>query len=292
MNIFRQYDELKSKEAVTASLITLLAKPVDEGKQHTFPTEIPEMPAAITFSDVEFHYKPQKEVLKKVSFSIPMNETTIILGPSGCGKSSIAKILLGFWPIQKGSIQLMGKPLQSYTDDEIRMFSSYISQGDFITEETVRENLSWGTSTSGTMTDEMMMDALLKVCLVESKEQTDVLDALAKSLSGGEQQRLSLARVILDDAPLLILDEPLTGVDVYTIKDIMPHFKEVLKSKKRTVILISHKLSFVNSAAHLILLSSDGEIVEQGSPKELLNQPNSKFNEIYLAAKNELILDK
>lgn len=288
MNLLSQYDKLKSNEAVTVSLINLLKIPVKE-KFAVKATLISELTEVVSFSNVDFQYKQDKMILKDVSFVIPQNKTTMILGPSGCGKSSIAKILLGFWPIQNGEIQLMGKSIASYNDDEIRLFSSYISQGDFITEETIRENLNWSADTT-IITDQQMMDALVKVRLVKNISEISILDDLAKNLSGGGQQRLSLARVMLDEAPLLILDEPLTGIDVYTIRDIMPHFKSVLKERNRTVILISHKLSFANTADHLIILSSEGKVIEQGIPKDLLATQGSKFQEIYNAAKNELIL--
>lgn len=290
LNLLRQYDELKANEAISQSLIDVLSKgsePEEILKREGSTTD--PVFQAVVLKDVCFQYKPEKLVLDHLSFHVPINKTTMILGPSGSGKSSIAKILLGFWPIQSGRIELMGRDINYYTRQQIRLFSSYISQRDFITEETIRENLNWGGHLSGAISDEMMIDALKKVCLVKDND-IGFLDELAKNLSGGEQQRLSLARVMLDEAPLLILDEPLTGIDVYTIMDIMPYFKAILKENDRTVIMISHKLSFANTADHIVILSDAGKTLEEGAPQELLKDPSSRFKKIYEAAKSELIL--
>jgi ABC-type multidrug transport system fused ATPase/permease subunit len=287
LSILSQYDSLRENEAISNSLLDLLEISNDE-KKASADKSIKEInDAAIAFENVTFSYDNTKEVLKDCSFTIPKNQTTIILGPSGCGKSSIAKIILGFWPISKGEVFLMGQRLTSYSDKEIRLFSSYISQGNYIVEDTIRDNLNWGMN-SAQITDEMMMQALLDVKLVNQAEDSSILDRYSKDLSGGEQQRLSLARIILDNSPLLILDEPLTGVDVYTIKDIIPTFKKILQYQNRTVILISHKLSFVNSADYLILLNKEGEIIEKGTPEDLFLIKTSVFFNLYDVAIKEL----
>ena len=245
---------------------------------------------AVVFENVAFSYNNEKTVLSNCSFTIPKNKTTIILGPSGCGKSSIAKIVLGFWRIKKGSVTLMGQPLTSYSDQEIRLFTSYIPQGDYIVDDTICDNLNWGMTQSA-ITNEDMLEALFNVKILNDKSDVSFLGKYAKELSGGEQQRLSLARILIDESELLILDEPLTGVDVYTIKDIMPTFKKVLKHRDRTVILISHKLSFVNCAGNVILFDKTGNIIETGSPKDLFDNKTSTFYKLYESAMKELTIE-
>ncbi len=290
LGLLSQYDSLKENEAVSNSLLDLLA--VSNQVLTTPKLKAPvEEESAVIFNHVSFGYDRKSESLKNCSFRIPKNKTTIILGPSGSGKSSIAKIILGFWRITEGEVFFMGQPLSSYTDKEIRMFSSYISQGDYIVEDTIRDNLNWGWNNS-VITDDMMMVALFKVKLVDHINEISILDKYTRDLSGGEQQRLSLARVVLDNSPMLILDEPLTGVDVYTIRDILPSFREILKYQNRTVILISHKLSFVNSADYVILLGSEGNVVEEGRPEDLIRDENSILHDLYRVAMKELSLNE
>lgn len=288
LGLLTQYDVLKENEAVSRSILELLELP-KRSKPALVLSNRERAENAVIFKNVSFRYDAQNECLRSCSFTIPANKTTIILGPSGSGKSSIAKIILGFWKVTEGEVFFMGQPLSSYSDKEIRMFSSYISQGDYIVEDTIRDNLNWGLNTH-IISDDMMMEALVKVRLVGDISQTQILDQYTRELSGGEQQRLSLARVVLDNSPVLILDEPLTGVDVYTIRDILPSFQEILKYQSRTVILISHKLSFVNSADYLIVLGNEGNVVEEGTPQELLKKEDSVFRNLYDVAVKELSL--
>lgn len=289
LSILSQYNVLKEKEDTSNSLLELLK--IKDNDSAMEPKNVAADDSAVSFSNVSFRYNESKPVFTGFTLKLPKNKTTIILGPSGCGKSSLAKIILGFWPIGSGEVTLMGQPLHSWSESRIRLFTSYISQGDYIVDDTVRDNLNWG-NTERRIPDEDIMKALDTVCLVEDKnlQKVSVLDTRAKDLSGGGQQRLSLARILLDDAPLLILDEPLTGVDVFTIRDIMPKFRELLRQPGRTVILISHKLSFVNCADYLVLLDKEGKITEQGEPKQLLGNTKSKFYELYQAAREELIV--
>lgn len=283
LSILSQYNVLKENEATSNSLLDLLE--LTNSPQKTISKLDQPDGSAITFHNVSFGYEKSKLIFSHLSFTIPKNKTTIILGPSGCGKSSIAKIILRFWSIESGNVYLMGQPIDSYSDKEIRLFTSYISQGDYIVDDTIRDNLNWGINEIG---DELLMDALVKVRLAKSINDRFVLDRFAKDLSGGEQQRLSLARIILDHAQLLILDEPLTGVDVYTIKDLLPIFKMVLGHPNRTVVLISHKLSFIHTADYLVLLDSKGNIVEQGEPQKLLKDSETTIHKLYHSALEEL----
>jgi len=289
LSILSQYDTLKENEAISNSLIDLL-NAHEDGAPTTIKLDNLMNEDAVVFENVAFSYNNEKTVLSNCSFTIPKNKTTIILGPSGCGKSSIAKIVLGFWRIKKGSVTLMGQPLTSYSDQEIRLFTSYIPQGDYIVDDTICDNLNWGMTQSA-ITNEDMLEALFNVKILDDKSDVSFLGKYAKELSGGEQQRLSLARILIDESELLILDEPLTGVDVYTIKDIMPTFKKVLNHRDRTVILISHKLSFVNCAGNVILFDKTGNIIETGSPKDLFDNKTSTFYKLYESAMKELTIE-
>jgi ATP-binding cassette subfamily C protein len=288
--LLSQFDSLKEKEAISNSLLDLLEIPNDKivrAKKNASNLSND----AVIFKEVYFSYNGDKNILSDCSFTIPKNQTTIILGPSGSGKSTIAKIILGYWPVRNGEITLMDQDINSYTDKEIRLLSSYISQGDYIVEDTIRDNLNWAPA-GESISDESMMQALHAVKLTKDLGDLSFLDKHAKDLSGGEQQRLSLARIILDNSPLLILDEPLTGVDVYTIKDIMPSFKKILSRQDHTVVLISHKLSFANSADNIILLNDEGSVIESGSLEDLFKNQNSVFSRLYNVAIKEFSFER
>ena len=288
LNLMRQYDSVSEKEAISNAFLSLLEmnnNKVRLAKKAELSGDYP----AIRFAEVSFSYydadKKIRKVFSELSFDIPDHQTTVILGPSGCGKSTIAKLILSFYKPDSGNLLMMGQDFNTYTDREIREFSSYLSQRDFIVEDTVRDNLNWGVN-GEIIEDARLIDALRQVKL----EKADILDLFAKDLSGGEQQRLSLARIILDKSPILILDEPLTGLDVYTMADIYPAFIDVLKSQNRAVVLISHKLSFINCADNVIMLTGDGKIAEQGPPKDLIKNPGSALSVLFDAALKELSL--
>jgi ABC-type multidrug transport system fused ATPase/permease subunit len=166
---------------------------------------------------------------------------------------------------------------------------SYVSQGDHIVDDTIRDNLSWGFSKTGSISPERMRDIIDVVAINTSNKGGDILDLLAKDLSIGEQQRLSIARMMLDESEIVIMDEPLAGVDVFTIRDLLPHLTRLLRERNHTVVMISHRLAFAGCADHVVVLNGIGEVVEQGAPKDLILS-NGVFASLHEAAVAELSL--
>jgi ATP-binding cassette subfamily C protein CydC len=151
----------------------------------------------------------------------------------------------------------------------------------------VRQNLNW-TADGSDVSDADMIKVLGMVELYSGTEGENILNKQAKDLSGGQQQRLSLARMLLDDSPIIILDEPMTGVDVYTIKKILPHLEKKIKDSKRTFIIISHKLLFAKYADQIILFDENCKLREVGEPEALVKNTESVFYSLIEESKRQL----
>jgi ABC-type multidrug transport system fused ATPase/permease subunit len=289
-NLLNRYDSLRRSESTSNTFLGILSQggEASEGKPHSAPVGPKMKNLMIDFRDVDFRYSPARPwVLRNCSLTIPANSTTLVVGKSGSGKTTIARLILGFWTPSTGHITVGGKDVLSYPKEELRLQMSYLSQNDHIVEDTVRENLSWVFG-NGPAPDSQLVEALLRVEIVETVEEgTRLLNVQAKDLSIGQQQRLSIARLLLDDSPIQILDEPLTGVDVFTIRDLHPTLSSLFAKRDRTIVMFSHRIPFAAYADHVIVLGSEA-VVEQGSPSDLLKKQGGTFAELYHAALAEL----
>jgi ABC-type multidrug transport system fused ATPase/permease subunit len=179
----------------------------------------------IIFDKVSFSYEGQsRELYSDLSLQIPAHQITLILGPSGCGKSTLARMLLGFLKPARGAIRIGGRDLSEWKPDYLLRQIGYAPQNDHILEATVRENLSWADPKRA-IDEAKMISALEHVKLEANEPLEDVLKRKAQTLSLGQRQRLSAARMLLDPSNILILDEPLAGVDVITMADIVPELE-------------------------------------------------------------------
>jgi ABC-type multidrug transport system fused ATPase/permease subunit len=242
----------------------------------------------VAFRDVEFRYGDgTRPVLTGCSFIVPAKQTTLLLGRSGAGKTTIARLLLGFLRPQGGDVLVEGTPSTDWIPADLRLRMSYIAQGDNVVEGSVRENLFHDE-----IDDDRCGELLVAVGLLRpdatTEERTLRLEKAAKELSGGEQQRLALARALADDAPLVIMDEPLAGVDAFTFRDVAPRLERFFDEEDKTILLISHRLSFVAFADHVIVLGDAGRVTEEG-PIVALLEGGGEFAELYSTAVQELI---
>ncbi len=292
MSLFSRYDDFKESEATSATYLKLLEDPWPAAAVEASGVRqlVPEPRPGIVFQDVTFSYPGDKSgaVLKGCTFEVPHNKTTLIMGPSGCGKSTVARILLGFQRVDTGRVLIDGQDIRGIPVDKLRERMSYVSQGDHVIDDTVRENLSWAWSEKP-ISDAQMLDALLRVGLDQGQDGS-TLNRQARELSVGEQQRLSFARMLLDESEILILDEPLTGVDAFTLRDITPRLEEILGSG-RTVLMIAHRLAFVRYADHVVVLATEegkkGQrrqtvVAQQGRAEDLFRE-EGVFRELYEA---------
>lgn len=210
----------------------------------------------VTFKDVSFKYESKDEyVLKSFNLQVAKNETVAIVGESGSGKSTIAKLLLGFYPIQSGLIGIDGKRLQDISFEKLRSMISYVPQDAYIFSGTIMENIRYGNLNA---TDEEVIRAAKSAnaynFIMENEAGFDTLvGERGVKLSGGQRQRIAIARAILKDAPILILDEATASLDAQSEALIKEAIDEARKDK--TTIIIAHRLSTIEGADRVIKIA-------------------------------------
>jgi len=259
------YDSIRRSEAVVASFLAIFGVATETGDSGRDSGWAPFAP--IVFDEVT--YTPpgaEKPVLRDFSLTIPPRVTTLVLGPSGCGKTTLGRLCLGFLTPDSGALKIGDGPLVGWSLDYLHDAMSYAPQVDQILDGTIAENLK--LATEGDKTSDADLERVLDMVKLKPG-RPGRLAMNAQALSGGETQRLSAARLLLDRAEILVLDEPMAGVDVFTMSDIAPAIEQHWRSTGQTVLLISHKLIFASLASHIVVLGADG-VVEQGSPAELL----------------------
>lgn len=222
----------------------------------------------IRCSGLSFSYEPDREILHSVDLTFPQGSFTALVGESGCGKSTLASILMGRNKGYTRSVSVGGVPLSSIQEESLLRNITYISHQSYLFKGTVRENLLMGKPGAS---DEELWAVLSRVNLAEFLKAEQGLDTRllekASNLSGGQCQRLALARALLHDSPVYIFDEATSNIDVESENDIMREIHELAKSK--TVILVSHRLANVVGADHIYVLDH-GIVAESGSHEELL----------------------
>lgn len=215
----------------------------------------------IVLDHVSFDYHDDKEILHDVSLSIPAGRMTALVGPSGSGKSTIAKLAAGFWDVKTGSITLGGRDLKDIPLQQLYEQTAFVSQDNYLFDDTVRENIRMGRLNA--------TDAEVEAAAHAAGYNT-VIGEGGASLSGGEKQRISIARAMLKDAPIVILDEATANVDPEN-EDRLQKAIEAL-TRDKTIIMIAHRLKTVCHADQ-ILVVDHGRIVQQGTHEQLIGQP-------------------
>ena len=227
----------------------------------------------ITLQNVSFGYHDDKEILHDVSLTIPAGKTTALVGPSGSGKSTLAKLAAGFWDVKTGTITMGGHDLKSIPLTQLYEQAAYVSQDNYLFDDTVRENIRMGRLNA---TDaEVEAAAHAAGCdsfIGELEHGYDTrVGGGGAHLSGGERQRIAIARAMLKDAPVIILDEATAYIDPENEAIIQNAVNNLVKNK--TVIVIAHRLSTITGAANIAVVQ-DGRIAAQGTHAQLLeNSP-------------------
>ncbi|AOT69853.1 ABC transporter ATP-binding protein/permease [Geosporobacter ferrireducens] len=236
----------------------------------------------IEISNLSFGYTPEIEVLKDISLHIPQNSFISIVGESGCGKSTIAALLMGFHKNFNGSIKINHTPVTAYTEKSIMQNMCIIRHQNYLFKGTVRENLLIANKEA---TDTDLYHVLKKVNLYDFIMTRGGLDFIlhenASNLSGGQVQRLALARALLHDASIYIFDEATSNIDIESENTIHKIIMEL--SGVKTVILISHRLANV-VASDTIFVLKEGRLVEQGDHHELLQRAGT-YSKLYTKQK-------
>ena len=219
----------------------------------------------------------KREILHNVNMNFKRGSFTAIVGKSGCGKSTVASILTGKNKGFKGSVTIGNIPINEISESSLMKSITYIGHNSYIFKGTVRENLLMANDVD----DNKLWQTLEKVNLADflkSENGLDtVIDEKASNISGGQRQRLALARALLHNSRIYIFDEATSNIDVESENDIMAQIAEIAKSK--TVILISHRLANVVDADNIYVMQ-DGNTVESGTHTELLKN-NGVYAELY-----------
>ena len=224
---------------------------------------------AIAFKDVHFSYDPQRPILKGISFEVPAGKTVAVVGPSGAGKSTISRLLYRFYDIQQGSITIDGQDVRNVTQKSLRSAIGMVPQDTVLFNDTIAYNIRYGRPAASDAEIEQAAEvAQIGRFISELPDgfQTKVGERGLK-LSGGEKQRVAIARTVLKAPPILILDEATSALDTTTEQEIQAALDVV--SKNRTTLVIAHRLSTVVGADEIIVLKG-GEISERGTHSELL----------------------
>lgn len=223
----------------------------------------------IALEHVSFGYHDDKEILHDISLNIPSGQMTALVGPSGSGKSTIAKLAAGFWDVKQGRITMGGCDLRSIPLSQLYEQVAYVSQDNYLFDDTVRENIRMGRLSATDAEVEAAAHAAgcdSFIADLEHGYDTRVGGGGAH-LSGGERQRIAIARAMLKDAPVILLDEATAYMDPENEALIQNAVNELVKNK--TVIVIAHRLSTITGAANIVVVK-DGCIAAQGTHPQLL----------------------
>ena len=225
----------------------------------------------IVFDHVDFSYE-HKQILHDVSLTIPDKTTTAIVGPSGSGKSTLCSLMARFWDVDSGSVKIGGVDVRDYTLESLMDQISMVFQNVYLFADTIENNIKFGCPDA---THEQVVEAARKACCDDFIEAlpdgyNTVIGGGGAHLSGGEKQRIAIARAMLKDAPIVILDEATANVDPEN-EDRLQKAIEAL-TRDKTIIMIAHRLKTVRHADQ-ILVVDHGRIVQQGTHEQLIGQP-------------------
>ena len=224
----------------------------------------------IELKNVEFSYDKRK-IIDKVSLYIKEGTTTAIVGPSGGGKTTLCRLMARFWDVNEGSVELGGRDVRQYSMDSLMKNFSFVFQNVYLFEDTVANNIKFGNPLASM---EEVVEVARKACCHDfimklDKGYDTVIGEGGASLSGGEKQRLSIARAMMKSAPIIILDEATANVDPENEKDLMQAIEELTRQK--TVIMIAHRLKTVRNADKIVVID-EGRIVQEGKHEELMQK--------------------
>lgn len=244
--------------------------------------------SAVDFSDIlfdiqnlDFHYPERQDMaLHQLNVQIPAQSKVAILGKTGSGKSTLLQLLVRNYEPTQGSIQLGQKPISAYSETALREHIGFLTQRVHVFSDSLRQNLQ--IANKATLSDERMINVLNAVGLEKLLEDEKGLDQWlgdgGRPLSGGEQRRLGLARILLNDAPILLLDEPTEGLDRETERQVLQLILQ--HAQHKTLIMVTHRLTAIEQFDQILVIDQ-AELVEQGSFNQLMQKETGFFKELY-----------
>jgi ATP-binding cassette subfamily B protein len=244
------------------------------------PREVQDRPGAkplqvrggeIRFDNVVFSYDPERIVLKGMSFTVPAGKTVAVVGPSGAGKSTISRILYRFYDIKSGSVTIDGQDIRDVTQQSLRAVIGIVPQDTVLFNDTVRYNIAYGRigANEAEIKEAARLAQIDRFIQLLPEGYEAMVGERGLKLSGGEKQRVAIARTILKNPPILLLDEATSALDTGTEREIQGALAQV--SQGRTTLVIAHRLSTVIDADEILVLDR-GEIIERGRHSELIDK--------------------
>lgn len=227
--------------------------------------------AGVAFEHVDFSYEPNRQILADVSFAIPAGKTLAVVGSSGAGKSTLSRLLFRFYDVSDGSIRINGTDIRDYTQASLRAHIGIVPQDTVLFNDSILYNIAYGKP--GASFDEIRKAAQAAsiddfISRLPDGYDTQVGERGLK-LSGGEKQRVAIARTLLKDPPILILDEATSALDTRTERAIQEQLGQI--AKDRTTLIIAHRLSTIADADEIIVLDH-GRVIERGTHRQLLSE--------------------
>ena len=266
------YRELKQNLLDLEKMFTLLEREqeiADAPDAHALQLPQGAASASVRFEHVDFAYDPARTILHDISFEIPAGKTVAVVGPSGSGKSTLARLLYRFYDVQQGSIAVAGQDLRTLTQASLRAAIGIVPQDTVLFNDTVQYNIAYGRPGSSLAEVQAAARAAHIDAFIASTPAgyDTMVGERGLKLSGGEKQRVAIARTLLKNPPILIFDEATSALDSANERAIQAELARVAQNK--TTLVIAHRLSTVVDA-HMILVMDAGRIIERGSHAELL----------------------
>jgi ABC-type transport system involved in Fe-S cluster assembly fused permease/ATPase subunit len=262
------YREIKQALIDIEAMFGILGRePEIEDKPDAKPLKVSD--GMIRFEDVAFAYEPARPILKGLSFAVPAGRTIAIVGPSGAGKSTISRLLFRFYDVTGGRISIDGQDIRDITQTSLRAAIGMVPQDTVLFNDTIRYNIRYGRweATDAEVEEAARLAQIDRFINMSPKGYETEVGERGLKLSGGEKQRVAIARTILKAPPILLLDEATSALDSHTEKEIQDALERV--SRNRTTLVIAHRLSTIVGADEIIVLDH-GVIAERGTHRELL----------------------
>ena len=225
----------------------------------------------VDIENIVFSYD-NKKIINHITAHIPQKTTTAIVGPSGSGKTTLCHLIARFWDVDQGSISVGQRNVKDYSMDSLMKNFSFVFQNVYLFQDTIANNIRFGQVDASI---ERVKEAAKKACchdfIMALPDGYDtIIGEGGASLSGGEKQRISIARAIMKDSPIIILDEATANIDPENEKELMGAIEALTQEK--TIFMIAHRLKTVQNADQIIVIDN-GQIVQYGTHQELIAQP-------------------
>ena len=264
------YREIKQSLTDLDRMFTLLEKEREVADSPDAQALSLASPPSIAFENIHFAYETDRPILQGLSFQIPAGKTVAVVGPSGSGKSTLARLLFRFYDVQQGVVRIDGHPINMLTQSSVRQAIGIVPQDTVLFNDTVYYNIAYGRPTaSREQVEQAARDARIHDFIASTPQGYETMvGERGLKLSGGEKQRVAIARTLLKNPPILIFDEATSALDSSNERAIQAQLREAASNK--TSLVIAHRLSTVVDAHEIIVLEA-GKIVEQGTHAQLLS---------------------